>query len=102
MGTRTASSPTRLDPAPGDGVLVESTVLTVTVQRSGGCETHEFDLRSETNAVSNATLWMTHDDQGDLCEAAVTKELKFTLPASVRSASSIRLLTPTRDPFTLR
>jgi len=102
LGTRTVSTPPRLDPSPGDGALVESTVLTVTVQFSGGCETHDFNLRSQTNAVSNATLSLTHDDRGDRCERAVTEETEFPLPASVRSASSIRLLAPTRDPFTLR
>jgi len=102
MGTRTVSSPPRLDPAPGDAPLADSTRLIVTVQYTGGCETHDFQLRAETNAVSNATLWLTHDAQGDLCERAVTEERVFTLPESVRSASSIQLLAPVKDPFTLR
>lgn len=102
-GTRSVPAPPRLDPAPADGPLPASTRLLVTLQHAGGCRTHEFDLQSHVSQEgAEASVWIEHDAQGDLCEAALTKDLEFTLPESVRSASSIRLLAPTRDPFTLR
>ncbi len=73
----------------GDGSVGVSDVtlsgdsLTLTVQHSGGCKTHEYGLCwnqsfLESNPVQ-AQLRVLHQDNGDSCEAIVSNTLTFDL-----------------------
>ena len=62
--------------------------LFVVVQYGGGCEEHEFDLVWDPAIIlvpeneigfDEAQLIITHDDNDDLCEAALTDTLEIEL-----------------------
>jgi hypothetical protein len=64
---------------------IRNDLLTLTVGYSGGCKEHEFQLFVWKGiAKSNpprAELLLSHNGNGDLCEAYITQELKFDLTA---------------------
>ncbi|MBD3290947.1 hypothetical protein GF337_19225 [candidate division KSB1 bacterium] len=62
---------------------VEGRYLTLTVSYSGGCKEHEFALFGWSGfAKSNppqAEVFLSHNANGDMCEAYLTEEIKFDL-----------------------
>ena len=80
---------------------LEERALYLTVQYSGGCANHEFDVRSH---VQNDTsyVWLQHDGNGDPCEAYLTDPLNRRVPLVVLASQHILLLGPEDQSFTLR
>jgi hypothetical protein len=65
---------------PHDAVAISNGYLTVDVTYSGGCETHTFELCYEpVTANEEATLHLSHDDNGDACDSVVSESLVFDL-----------------------
>lgn len=63
---------------------IDETHISATVQFSGGCVEHEFNLFANENIQpGNATdfvqMMITHDAHGDMCNAYLTKELVFDI-----------------------
>ena len=62
---------------------ISNELLTITVQYSGGCENHEFEaiwnggFYPTAVPPSLAPVVITHNANGDLCEAAITKVLQI-------------------------
>lgn len=58
-------------------------MLFVTVQHSGGCKEHEFNLIGPLTIPAGdptpITAYLLHDANGDACEALITRELSFDL-----------------------
>ncbi|MGB3543010.1 hypothetical protein [Rubrivirga sp.] len=52
-------------------VALEGDDLEVTVRYSGGCEEHSFQTRTRP-ADGFTEVWLTHDANGDACEAFIT------------------------------
>lgn len=72
----------------GDGyelveAKIEDNLLILTVSYSGGCEPHEFALWAlrpfEKSLPPRHQLFLRHRANGDLCEAYITRELRFDL-----------------------
>ena len=69
-------------------VIREDDLIKVVVQYSGGCQSHEFEvlwnqdfdeLDNEEFGYSMTELLITHNANGDLCEAAITDTLTIAL-----------------------
>ncbi len=69
-------------------VLRDHNVVKVIVQYGGGCEAHDFEilwdrelveLENGHYGVSMTELLITHDANGDMCEAAITDTLTIAL-----------------------
>ncbi|HET6569230.1 MAG TPA: hypothetical protein VFG50_14780 [Rhodothermales bacterium] len=71
--------------------------LVAKVVYTGGCEDHDFDLKSEV-ARDTAKLWFTHNAHGDDCEAQVQDEIRQTVSPDVLNAPVIVLLDPNDGP----
>ncbi|MES2765278.1 MAG: META domain-containing protein [Bacteroidota bacterium] len=68
---------------------IDETHISITVQYSGGCEEHEFNLFADENIQpGNATdfvqMMLTHNSNGDMCEALITKELTFDVSPLIK------------------
>jgi hypothetical protein len=87
--------------AQSDPPRLEVRELYLTVQYSGGCADHKFDVRSH---VQNDTsyVWLQHDGNGDSCEAYLTDPLNRRVPLAVLTSQHILLLGPEDQSFTLR
>jgi hypothetical protein len=95
---------TSCDPDAGDGIIMfddmdditlhtdQATItvigivgntLCLTVQYSGGCRDHEFELYGMNAFLESyppqAPIYLSHDANGDACEALITTELEFDL-----------------------
>ena len=66
-----------------DAPVIENDTLTLTVSYSGGCETHDFTLVTNGRFVGSGPVQLvvalTHDDNGDTCEAYPTDQYVFDL-----------------------
>ena len=92
------------DPAPA--VIASAAVagdarLAVTVEYSGGCEEHDFVLRSR-DLGDQVEVWFVHDGRGDPCDALITETLTAALPGAAVEAEALVLQTPFGAPVTLR
>lgn len=61
-------------------VTVENDYLMLKVSFSGGCRSHTFDLinvEGEEQSENTAVLMLHHNSNDDMCEAALTMDLKF-------------------------
>lgn len=94
---------TNLMPAePDEPPAIVNDSVSAMVSYAGGCEDHEFTLRSSA-ASDTARVWLRHDNGGDACEALITERITLPLPGSVLEASRVELLNPNADvPFILR
>ena len=102
---------TAVDDAPtfGDGYAVLVTAgspdvvngrLSVAVEYAGGCEDHEFVLRSRADG-DGAEVWFVHDAKGDTCRQLQTATVREALPGAVLDAERASLLTPSGDRIAL-
>lgn len=73
--------PYRVESRPMPAV-VSGGVLEVNVSYAGGCEEHTFDL-GVADRGDRADLWLTHDANGDACEAYVQDFLAVPVPEAV-------------------
>ncbi|HZH73215.1 MAG TPA: NigD-like C-terminal domain-containing protein [Mariniphaga sp.] len=63
-------------------VTVEDGFLKMKVSFSGGCRNHTFNLinvEGEEQTEDTAILMLHHDSNDDMCEAALTMDLKFDI-----------------------
>lgn len=75
--------------------------LAVTVEYGGGCEEHDFVLRSR-DVGGTVEVWFVHDGRGDTCEALLTDTLTAVLPGVAADSEVLALLTPSGDRIMLR
>jgi len=75
--------------------------LHLTVQYSGGCNAHVFDVHFRI--VGETTeIWLQHDANGDACEAYLTEPLRRTVSSRALETPSVVLLSPDGAVVTLR
>lgn len=67
--------------------------LHVTVQFSGGCRTHTFDLQYRIQG-DTTEIWLRHDSDGDLCEAYLTETRQLAVSPRALETESVVLLSP--------
>ncbi len=91
----TFGDPYQVSQAPAPAVVVTGTDarLAVTVEYSGGCEEHDFVLRSR-DLGDQVEVWFVHDGRGDACDRAVTEALTAALPGVAAEAETLVLQTP--------
>lgn len=70
--------------------------LTAVVEYGGGCAEHEFSLGGAVGG-GGASLWLTHDANGDLCEALLTETVVVPVPPRLRPDGPTVLQTPGDD-----
>ena len=88
--------------APDEPPTIISDSLYVLVSYSGGCENHDFDLRTDT-ARDTTYLWLHHNDGGDDCEALIHDRLTFDLSNDALENPTILMLNPNNDaPFIVK
>lgn len=91
----TAVSPSTIAPR------LDAHRLHVTVQYSGGCRTHTFDLQYQAQG-DTTEIWLRHDGNSDQCEAYLTETRQFTVSSRVLETANVVLLLPDGTAFTLR
>ena len=61
----------------------EKKAIVVVVEYGGGCEHHNFDLRPDPSCMEvspvRCSAVLTHNSNGDTCEASLTQSLEFKL-----------------------
>ncbi len=71
------------DPVKIDSASIINDILLLKVQYSGGCKEHFFKLiisnRIEESNPPQTTLFLSHNSNGDTCEALINEELSFNL-----------------------
>lgn len=72
------------DPFRLNSAAVKDDVLTLVVDYSGGCRDHEFTLTAPRSFQESAgsvqlAITLSHDANGDRCEANPTEQLRFDL-----------------------
>ncbi len=71
------------DPIKIHEAFVDGDCLQIKVSYSGGCKEHSINLvriqPSETDTTNIPTFEISHNANGDMCEAYFTKELRFDL-----------------------
>jgi hypothetical protein len=71
------------DPATIENLNLQDNILTIEVSFSGGCAQHAFEVYAATAFLESippqAILLLTHDAQGDTCEALMRETLDFDL-----------------------
>jgi len=80
---------------------LDASGLHVTVQYSGGCRTHEFQLQYRIQGETTE-IWLRHDDNGDLCEAYLTETRQLAVSFRALETENVVLLTPDGTIFSLR
>ncbi len=88
----TAPSPELPDEPPA----VNRDSLMVAVQYPGGCRDHDFHLNHRTRR-DTMELWITHDANGDDCEAHIFERLTLPAPDGWGGAAALMLLDPASD-----
>ena len=71
-------------------VQVTEDELLINVSYGGGCEEHEFNLINVFNPLDGGgqqidVLYLSHNANNDLCEAAITEQLCFDISEIVNS-----------------
>jgi hypothetical protein len=70
-------------------------VLTVSVQYSGGCKKHDFQLVWDGTYTKSLppqiSLFLIHNNNGDTCKAIVREELQFVLSSELTIATELLL-----------
>ena len=75
--------------------------LHATVQYSGGCKAHLFDVHFQV--VGDTTqIWLQHDANNDACEAYLTVTIQRPVSARALETPNVVLLTPDGAVFPLR
>lgn len=74
----------KTDPVNVSDVKIEGDCLRLTLQYSGGCAEHEVDLvlmvpECATPPLPPPNFQISHDANGDMCEAWITKEYSFDI-----------------------
>lgn len=74
----------KTDPVNVSAVSIDDDCLRLTLQYSGGCAEHEVDLvlvvpECGTPPLPPPTFRISHDANGDMCEAWITKEYSFDI-----------------------
>jgi len=71
------------DPLTITEARMSQNILYLTVRYGGGCREHEFELYGNSGFLESypvqASIYLSHDSNGDLCEALITSELAFDL-----------------------
>ena len=71
------------DPFALNSASVTGNVLTISVSYSGGCRSHEFVLTAagsfQESSPVQLPIVLTHEDNGDPCEAYPTEQRRFDL-----------------------
>ncbi len=74
-----------------DSMKITGNILSIMVNYSGGCKTHEWELISngmyEKSLPPKVAVCLQHKNNGDACRELVTKELKFNI-AKLKSPNS--------------
>lgn len=77
------------DPANIESVSIAGDFIRLAVSYSGGCRKHGFKLFGSTGFMESypvqARLFLSHDANGDMCEALIMDELVFDLSPLKRS-----------------
>lgn len=78
-----ASDPYQLHIDGDHAPVIENDTLTLTISYSGGCASHDFDLVTNGSFMESDPVQLivalTHDDNGDTCEAYPTERYSFDL-----------------------
>jgi hypothetical protein len=68
-----------------ESLSITGDTLSIFVKYGGGCKKHEFDLYSDKmymkSLPSKLTLYLTHNNNGDMCRKLIIRELKFNISA---------------------
>ena len=91
----TATTPNAIAPR------LDANGLHVTVQFSGGCRTHSFQVHYRTQGETTE-IWLRHDGNGDLCEAYLTETRQLAVSARALETETVVLLAPDGTIFPLR
>jgi len=78
----------QLDPFVLEEVLLDDCLLTVDVNYGGGCKDHEFELFMSPSIFSEsfpaqASLWLKHNGNGDICRGLVSDKIEFDITAVI-------------------
>ena len=72
-----------MDPYTYEEARVEGDLLLLTASYPGGCEEHEFALVAWSYFMESypvqAALLLSHDSNGDMCEAHIVADMEFDL-----------------------
>jgi len=80
---------------------LDASGLHVTVQYSGGCRTHDFQLQYRIQHETTE-IWLRHDGHGDLCEAYLTETRQLAVSFRALETENVVLLAPNGTIFSLR
>ena len=87
--------------APAITPRLDADGLHVTVQYSGGCKAHIFEVHFRTSG-NTTEVWLQHDANDDACEAYLTETIQRTVSARVLETPNVVLLVPDGSVFPLR
>jgi len=76
--------------------------LAVTVSYGGCAAQHSFALRHVVRSTGTAEIWLEKVSANEPCRMLVTERRTFSVPESVRNATTVVLLAPDDDPYPLR
>ena len=80
---------------------LDASGLHVTVQFSGGCRTHNFQLQYRIQGETTE-IWLRHNGNGDLCEAYLTETRQLAVSFRALETENVVLLAPDGMVFPLR
>jgi len=97
-------NPTYMPKSTDNFTLLESNmngdILTLLVQYGGGCETHEWALKTNgayaKSLPPQITLNLEHNANGDMCRALLTDTLEFDLSA-IKYPGTFQLMVKLKD-----
>ena len=75
--------------------------LHATVQYSGGCKAHLFDVHFQAGG-DTTEIWLRHDGNNDACEAYLTETLQLQISSRALETPNVVLLLPSGAVYTLR
>ena len=75
--------------------------LHVTVQYSGGCRAHDFQLQYRIQGKTTE-IWLRHNGNGDRCEAYLTETRQLAVSFRALETENVVLLAPDGAAFPLR
>ena len=63
--------------------VTESQELELNISHSGGCQEHEYELLQDLQFCGTPPIYisikLSHNSNGDICEAWITKDLRFDI-----------------------